>query len=172
MADLPGQVRSMRPDAATALEEMYAAGNKATGKTMVTVSGYRSYAKQKKIYANKLEKVGKKEKADEYVARPGASEHQLGMAMDVGQRGTGSNLNANFGKTASGKWIRENCWQYGFILRYDEGWEDITGYEFEPWHVRYVGKEHAKAMFEQHIPMETYLKDLRRQRLLAIVDSE
>ena len=85
-AQVPGQVRQMRDEAATALEEMYAACLEETGKQLISVSGYRSYAKQNALYKAKLQRVGGKvEKAQEYVAPPGASEHHLGLAMDVGQ---------------------------------------------------------------------------------------
>ena len=133
-------------------------------------SGYRSYQKQKNIYNNKLKSVGgSEEKADEYVARPGASEHQLGMAMDVGQRNSSAGLTSSFADTKGGAWIAENCWRFGFILRYQEGWEDITGYSYEPWHVRYVGLEHAQAMHEANVPMETYMEDLREQVMIDLL---
>ena len=100
---------------------------------------------------------GSVEKADEYVARPGASEHQTGLVMDVGQKSDKVNLTGGFGATKGGKWVAEHCWEYGFIIRYQKGWEEITGYEYEPWHVRYVGKAYAKAIFESGEPMEIYV---------------
>ena len=168
-AQVTGQLRNMREDAACALEEMFAACKEEIGVTLTSVSGYRSYSKQSTIYNNKLKRVGgSKEKADEYVARPGASEHQLALAMDVGQKST-TNLTSSFGNTKGGAWVRENCWRFGFILRYQEGWEDITGYQYEPWHVRYVGKENAALIQEANVPLETYLVDIRGQTLLDIV---
>ena len=144
-ADVPGQIRQMRQEAALALEEMFDACKKDIGITLKAVSGYRSYARQETIYNNKLERVhGSVEKADEYVARPGASEHQTGLVMDVGQKSDKVNLTGGFGATKGGKWVAEHCWEYGFIIRYQKGWEEITGYEYEPWHVRYVGK-HPRA---------------------------
>lgn len=170
-ADVQGQVRTMRDDAAAALEQMYADCLKDDKIRLTSVSGYRSYGKQQTIYSNKLDRVGSKAKADEYVARPGASEHQLGLAMDVGQKGK-TNLSEAFAKFGGGKWIRENCWKYGFIIRYQEGWEDVTGYEYEPWHVRYVGKETAAALHEENMPLEEYLINLRTERLLQIVQKK
>lgn len=168
-AEVKGQVRILRQEAAAALEEMYAACKEEGGLTLTSISGYRSYGKQSTIYQNKLERVnGSKAKADQYVARPGASEHQLGLAMDVGQQGK-SNLSAAFATTGGGKWIRENCWKYGFILRYDEGWEDVTGYQYEPWHIRYVGKDAARAIHENEMPLENYLLLLRQERLMDMV---
>ncbi len=166
MTNVPGQVRRMRPDASAALEEMYAACLAETGKTLVAVSGYRDYDKQARLYQNKLKSVGNKvEKADEYVARPGTSEHQLALAMDVGQANAKNNLMDSFGKTEGGVWVRENCWRFGFILRYGEAWESVTGYRYEPWHVRYVGKEAAAAIHETPMPLETYLL-MHREKLL------
>ena len=172
VADVPGQVRSMRADAAAALEEMFAACKADIGVTIKSVSGYRSYQTQATIYQRKVNNVGSKTKADEYVARPGASEHQLGLAMDVGQKSDKVNLSSSFGKTKGGKWVAEHCWEYGFILRYQEGWEDVTGYKFEPWHVRYVGKENAKLIHEADMPLETYLLLLRQEVLMDIVLGE
>ena len=171
-ASVPGQVRRMRPEAAAALEEMFAACKADIGVTLTAVSGYRSYEKQSAIYSKKLKSVGGREaKADEYVARPGASEHQLGMAMDVGQSGK-VNLTAGFGNTQGGKWVREHCWEYGFILRYEEEWEDITGYKYEPWHVRYVGKENAAKIYENLMPLETWLTILRTETMLDMLITE
>lgn len=171
-AQVQGNVRQMRPDAAAALEEMFAACREETGLNMVTISGYRSYKTQSNIYDRKLRNVGSVAKADEYVARPGASEHQLGLAMDVNQRARESGLTSSFGNTATGKWLRDNCWRFGFILRYQEGWEAVTGYNFEPWHVRYVGKEYAKAIYEMDMPLETFMLALRESVLMEIVAAE
>ena len=148
MSDVPGQVRRMRPDAAAALREMFQAG----------------------IYAHTLRSVKKDEaKAQEYVAPPGASEHQSGLAMDIGQKHK-IHLEESFRDTAGGIWCRENCWRFGFILRYDEGWEDITGYKFEPWHFRYVGKEYAKEIHEANIPLETWLISHRAEVLRQLIE--
>ena len=171
-AQVQGNVRQMRLDAAAALEEMFAVCREETGLNMVTISGYRSYKTQSNIYDRKLRNVGSAAKADEYVARPGASEHQLGLAMDVNQRARESGLTSSFGNTVTGKWLRDNCWRFGFILRYQEGWEAVTGYNFEPWHVRYVGKEYAKAIYEMDVPLETFMLALRESVLMEIVAAE
>ena len=160
--------KSMRAAAATAFEEMAEACKKETGKQLTCVSGFRSYETQRNLYANKLKKVKTEAKADEYVARPGASEPQLGLARDVGQVQEQSLVRA-FGDTVGGKWIRENCWRFGFILRYGEEWESITGYKYEPWHVRYVGLETSTAIHEDPVPFETYLLRLREERLTDIL---
>lgn len=171
-ANVPGQLQDMRADAAAALEEMFAACKAEIGVTLKAVSGYRSYQRQATIYQNKLDRVKTKEKADQYVARPGASEHQLALAMDVGQKSDDVNLTSSFGRTKGGKWVAENCWRFGFILRYQEGWEDVTGYEYEPWHVRYVGLENARLIHEADMPLETYLLMLREEVLLGILLGE
>ena len=165
------ETEDLKQEAALALEEMFDACKKDIGITLKAVSGYRSYARQETIYNNKLERVhGSVEKADEYVARPGASEHQTGLVMDVGQKSDKVNLTGGFGATKGGKWVAEHCWEYGFIIRYQKGWEEITGYEYEPWHVRYVGKENARRIHEQEMPLEEYLQIVRNERLLGIVE--
>ena len=168
-AQVPGQVRQMRDEAATALEEMYAACLEETGKQLISVSGYRSYAKQNALYKAKLQRVGGKvEKAQEYVAPPGASEHHTGLAMDIGQRDK-KHLDAKFADTKGGIWCKENCWRFGFILRYGEEWEDITGYKYEPWHFRYVGKEKAKEITEANVPYETWMTGYRTEIIKGLL---
>ena len=171
-AQVPGQVRQMRPEAAAALEEMYAACKEETGATLISVSGYRSYTKQKNLFAAKLRRVNNKvEKAQEYVAPPGASEHHLGLAMDVGQLNKAA-LTEKFADTVGGIWVKENCWRFGFILRYGEEWESVTGYKYEPWHFRYVGKELAKEIHDANVPFETWLIDYRVRVLQNMLKGE
>ena len=167
LTDMQGKVREMRDDAAAALERMAADCKAETGEIIVSVSGYRSYQTQATIYQRKKENVGVK-KADQYVARAGASEHQLGLAMDLGWKDY-QGTSEKFVRSKAGKWTTENCWKYGFILRYQAGWEDITGYNQEEWHFRYVGEEHAKAIYENQMPLETYLILLRQEVLMDIV---
>ena len=167
VTEIQGKVREMREDAAAALEKMAADCKEATGEILVSVSGYRSYQTQATIYQRKKESVGQK-RADQYVARAGASEHQLGLAMDLGwddYHGTSE----KFPRSKAGKWTHENCWKYGFILRYQAGWEEITGYNQEEWHFRYVGLEHAKAIYENQMPLENYLLLVRQDALMDIV---
>lgn len=171
-AQVPGQVREMRAEAAAALEEMYTACLEETGYQLISVSGYRSYSKQEKLYRAKLQRVGgKKELAEEYVAPPGASEHHLGLAMDIGQQSKPT-LNEKFAETEGGIWARENCWRFGFILRYGEEWEDITGYKYEPWHFRYVGKDLAKEIHDAGVPFETWLTEYRVRVLRELLKEE
>lgn len=153
-----GSSVKMRPQAAKMLEMMFedAAQN---GHVLVAVSGYRSFDTQRLIYQRKIKTAGSVEKAQLLVAPPGTSEHQLGLAMDVGRRSS-DKLNASFGRSKEGQWVRENAHRFGFIIRYKAEWTDITGYADEPWHLRYVGVPHATAIFERDIPLERYVSEL------------
>ncbi|MEE5993052.1 MAG: M15 family metallopeptidase [Oscillospiraceae bacterium] len=113
-------------------------------------SGYRDYEFQVKCYESIVSAYGK-EYADTYSARPGYSEHQTGYTIDC------NTINDEFGETDEGKWLAENCHKYGFIIRYPKGKENITGYSYESWHIRYVGVEDATAMYEQGLTLEEYL---------------
>ena len=156
--NLTGLSQSMREDAATALEAMFAAA-KEEGIRLSTVSGYRSYSKQNTLYDRKVQSAGV-EIADSLVAWPGSSEHQLGLAMDIAKSGS-SNLNSRFASTEEGQWVAENAYRFGFIVRYPEGMEEITGYSYEPWHIRYVGETYARAIYESGLPMDLFVSQLR-----------
>ncbi len=133
-------------------------------------SGYRPYSEQNFFYTKKVNyyriSYGKKEaeeKAAAIVAPPGKSEHQTGLAMDITTRDllkTGNHLVEAFAGTPQGIWINKNCWKYGFVIRYQAGKENLTGIISEPWHLRYVGKSHSKAMFEKKLCLEEYLSQL------------
>lgn len=122
-------------------------------------STYRSIEYQKGLYEksiNKYLKQGKSQEeaqklTDEYINRPGTSEHHLGLAVDF------NNVDEGFENTKAYKWLLENASDYGFILRYPKEKENITGIEYEPWHWRYVGPEHAKKMKEQNLCLEEYV---------------
>lgn len=121
------------------------------GISLSVISGYRSYSRQNTIYNNYVSRDGKA-KADTYSARAGHSEHQTGLAADI------NSLSQSFKNTKEGQWLNEHCSEYGFIIRYPEGKESITGYIFEPWHIRYVGKELASALYNNGdwITLEEY----------------
>ena len=114
-------------------------------------SGYRSYNRQKTLYNNYVSNDGKEE-ADTYSARPGHSEHQSGLALDV------NTVDDSFANTEEAKWLVENCYKYGFILRYPKGKSNETGYKYEPWHFRYVGEDLATKLYNNGnwITMENY----------------
>ncbi len=135
----------MREEAARALENLFDAAEE-EGLYLYAISGYRSYSTQKSIY----------NPYSGYSAPPGASEHQLGLAMDITLAEYGSRLYVKFGQSKEGIWVKENAHKYGFIVRYLEGKEDITGYKYEPWHIRYLGIELATELFEKGITLEEY----------------
>ena len=153
-----GEATLLRRDAALALEEMFAAAEE-EGLYLSAVSGYRSYGQQAAIHERKVQRVGKKQ-ALRVSAPAGCSEHQLGLAMDLGTR-KDTSLTEAFGKTPEGQWVAENCWRFGFIIRYKAEWEDVTGYAYEPWHIRYVGREHAQRIYQMDIPFEYYIAQVR-----------
>ena len=156
-----GSAILMRSEAAAALEELFAAAKDEAGLTLYAASGYRSYGTQSAIFERKIKNTGSREKAQRLVAPPGASEHQLGLAMDLKATPT-SNLSASFAKTKQGQWVAENAHRFGFIIRYKEEWTDITGYAYEPWHIRYIGVAHATAVHMLNIPYETYYEQVIR----------
>lgn len=135
--------------AQAALNEMIN-GAKAEGINLFLKSGFRSYSTQETLYNNYVARDGVAE-ADRYSARPGHSEHQTGLAFDL------NSLEQSFGDTKEGKWLEQNCWKYGFIIRYPKNKESITGYMYEPWHVRYLGKDVAKSVYESGLCLEEYL---------------
>jgi len=147
--------KNMRREAGSALEKMFLAAQ-ASGLTLVAVSGYRSYATQQTIFNNKVSLVGFTN-AVKVSAQPGQSEHQTGLAMDVSCWSQGAQLTTAVGDTPEGKWLAQNAKDYGFIIRYQLGKETITGYSYEPWHVRYVGVTHAKAIAAGNLTLEEYL---------------
>ena len=113
-------------------------------------SGYRSYSDQEKIYDNYVKEDGQ-EKADTYSAKPGHSEHQTGLCIDV------NTIDDAFGYTQESAWLAAHAHEYGFIIRYPQGKEDITGYQYEPWHIRYVGSKIAKKIYSSGQCLEEYL---------------
>lgn len=125
---------------------------------LTAFSTFRDFNRQKVLYEGYVAKDGE-EKADRYSARPGFSEHQTGLAFDIGETGAEQHwAAASFGDTEAGKWVAENAHRFGFILRYPEGKEQLTGYMHESWHFRYVGKEVAKEIYEAEITLEEYLE--------------
>ena len=140
---------SLTIEAKNAFDEMQKSASNDNIKLWIA-SGYRSYSLQTSLYNNYVLKDGK-EKADTYSARPGHSEHQTGLAMDL------NIIDSSFEGTPEAIWIASNCYKYGFIVRYPKGKENITGYKYEPWHVRYLGKDIAKKVYESGKTLEEYL---------------
>lgn len=122
----------------------------AEGLNLYISSGFRSYEYQAQLYQRYADRDGY-EKADTYSARAGYSEHQTGLAFDL------NTIDDSFANTPEGKWVAENCWKYGFILRYPKGKEAQTGYQYEPWHLRYLGEDMAKKVYDSGLCLEEYL---------------
>lgn len=141
----------LRPEAAQAFRLMADAARE-EGVSLCSVSAYRSYKTQISTYGHYLRQY-RQETVDTFSARAGHSEHQTGLALDIN---TASSRD-HFETTEAFAWLQENCTQYGFILRYGQGKEHITGYRFEPWHYRYVGVETAQACMDQGLAFEEYL---------------
>ena len=146
------------------LEAMFEAA-RADGRSPMICSAFRAWDTQVSLYQNKIGRVMNEEglneedaaiKAATVVAKPGTSEHQIGLALDI-VSSEYTNLDEGQMETEDQKWLMENSWKYGFILRYPLDKSDITGVIFEPWHYRYVGKKAAKEITEQNLTLEEYL---------------
>lgn len=146
----------MRKEAAEALEKLFAQARQ-ENVDILGQSAYRSYATQKATFARLTKKYGGEEKANTVSAYPGQSEHQTGLAIDITSKRMGNTLEEEFGETPEGKWLAENASKYGFIIRYPKGKESITGYSYEPWHIRYVGEKIAREITEKSLTLEEYL---------------
>ena len=149
--------KQMQREAAEALEKLFAKAEE-DGIELRAVSGYRSYATQKAIFERNAELKGEEE-ANRTSAYPGQSEHQTGLAMDVSAASVNYALEEVFGETAEGIWLAENAASFGFIIRYPQDKEDITGYKYEPWHLRYLGVDIAEFVTEQGLTLEEFLEE-------------
>ena len=135
--------------ALNAFNTMKAAAKK-EGINLFIISGFRSYETQKGLYNNYVKQYGQAA-TDTFSAKPGHSEHQTGLAFDL------NSLDDNFGNTKEGKWLANNCHKYGFIIRYPKNKQSITGYQYEPWHVRYLGVDVATKVYNSGLCLEEYL---------------
>lgn len=148
-AYVPGQLvrvqgERLRAQAADAYKQ-FAKAAKAAGVNVMPISGYRSFSEQASLYESYVRQYGQAT-ADTLAARPGYSEHQTGLAMDIGNASGICALQACFANTPAGRWAAEHGWEYGFIIRYPSGAGATTGYTYEPWHLRYVGRAIAEDM--------------------------
>lgn len=144
------------PTAKQAMDTLILAAKQA-GYSIVAFSSFRSYDYQKGLYDKYVARDGQVN-ADRYSARPGHSEHQTGLAFDVGEVGREDLwLTSEFGETPAGQWLATNAHHYGFILRYPKGKEAITGFMYESWHFRYLGVELATKVYESGLTLEEYL---------------
>jgi D-alanyl-D-alanine carboxypeptidase len=146
--------RLMRKEMAEALKKMFAAAKK-DGIALAGVSAYRSYATQEALFNAYVQQDGL-EKAKTYSAVPGTSEHETGLAIDVSGSDGKCAAEDCFGDTKESKWLEQHAAEYGFIIRYPKGKEAITGYQYEPWHIRYVGQAAAQEIAKRGITLEEY----------------
>ena len=150
----------LRKECNEALNTMFDAAL-ADGCTLYVKSAYRSYQTQNTMYANRLDKVGRD---DGVVAYPGASDHQTGLGIDIlnyewtQQEG----MRPEFGEETEAKWMAAHCHEYGFIIRYMEDKQEITGIIYEPWHLRYVGKEAAAYIMSNHLSLEEFTEEYEK----------
>lgn len=142
------------PVARSAFNQMKAGASK-SGISLTAFSGYRSYAYQTTLYNNYVRNYGQAQ-ADRFSAKPGFSEHQTGLAFDIGGPNTAHWAEDSFANTKEAKWLASNAQKYGFILRYPKGKEAITGYMYESWHFRYVGKDLATKVKASGKTLEEY----------------
>lgn len=146
--------RQMRKEAAQALENLFAAAKK-ENINLAGVSGYRSYETQKTLFTYYVNTQGE-EMARKFSAEPGQSEHQTGLAMDVTSSDGKCAAEDCFADTPEAKWLAQHSVEFGFIVRYPKGKESVTGYNYEPWHIRYVGNKIAKDVANKGITLEEY----------------
>lgn len=146
----------LRQEAAEALESLFAQAE-ADGIELTAVSGYRTYRTQEALFNYYVQQDGEA-KARQYSAYPGTSEHQTGLTMDVSSPSINNVISteAGFEETEAGKWLAEHAPHFGFIIRYPEGKEHITGYVYEPWHIRYVGLPLAQLLSEHDLTLEEF----------------
>lgn len=145
----------MTPEAGEALALLFDAAYDEAKLTLYGVSAYRSYSRQYTIYATNLVTQGIAH-TNRYSAAPGRSEHQTGLAIDISCASEGFGLETTFADTPEGIWVAENAHRFGFILRYPKDKEHITGYNYEPWHIRYVGTELAGYLYETGLTLDEY----------------
>lgn len=158
----------LRKEAANALTQMFAAAKK-DGAELSCSSGYRSYANQKNIYDQHVASMGAQQ-ANEISSKPGQSEHQTGLTMDLTCSAMDGDLQQSFINTKEGKWVAAHAHEYGFIVRFPKGKEQETGYEYEPWHVRYLGKSLATKVYRSGLSYEAYLD--RNNKAAKVVTSK
>lgn len=155
-ADINNEANYLRKVAADALTSLFNAAKNEKGYKLIARSGYRSYKTQMNLYNNYVKNDGQYY-ADLYSARAGHSEHQTGLAIDITSSSVNQGLSTAFGQTKEGAWVAQNAHRFGFIIRYPNGRTAETGYEYEPWHLRYIGVEAATYIYENNLILEDYL---------------
>jgi D-alanyl-D-alanine carboxypeptidase len=127
------------------------------GVDLRVVSAYRSYDQQASLYASYVQQYGV-DQANTFSAQPGHSQHQLGTVIDFSTKDLNYTLDQSFSSTKAGQWLSANAYKYGFFISYPKGQDSVTGYEFEPWHFRYVGVQNALNLKQSGLGMQTYLQ--------------
>ncbi|WEO77655.1 D-alanyl-D-alanine carboxypeptidase family protein [Cryobacterium sp. SO2] len=140
----------LRQEASDAVVALFAAFTAETGLALQSQSAYRSFEAQTRVYDGDVANLGQAG-ADLSTARPGTSEHQTGLTIDISAQPPQCSLDACFGDTPHGQWLAANAWRFGFLLRYPADKVGITGYEFEPWHFRYIGIDLATEMHNTNV---------------------
>ena len=148
----------LRKEAHDALLQMFAAA-KEDGCTLYVKSAYRSYQTQNTMYYNRLERNNGRD--DGWVSYPGASDHQTGLGLDVLNYAwtQKDGMNAEFGNAKEAQWMAEHCHEYGFVIRYQQDKQEITGINYEPWHLRYVGLACADYMYRNNLSLEEFTEE-------------
>ena len=154
-----GEKRLMRKEAAYYLEKLFVRAQ-GDGIQLAAVSGYRSFERQRNIYQTSLRRKGL-EHTQKYIAVPGCSEHQTGLAMDVSCKCLDYELEEEFETTKEGVWLNKNASLFGFVIRYPKNKEGITGYAYEPWHIRYVTCPLAYYLNKMGITLEEYYAQMK-----------
>lgn len=156
LVEVAGSNQQLRKEAAEAFEAFYQAA-KNQGIACYIISGYRTNDTQALYWQRQIEISGE-EYASLYSAYPGRSEHQLGLAVDISNQLTGNRLTEQVANSDIGKFIISDGYKYGFILRYPQDKVSITNYGYEPWHMRYVGKETAEKIYQSNLTLEEYIE--------------
>jgi LAS superfamily LD-carboxypeptidase LdcB len=145
--------KQLRKEAAQALELLFTAA-KQNNLSLMGVSGYRSYQRQAQIYARNIQLSPT---MAQFSAPPGSSEHQTGLTIDLSAASNNYQLSQSFATTPEGQWLAQTAPEFGYIIRYQQGKENITGYQAEPWHIRYVGIDAAQIIAQLGLTLEEYL---------------
>ena len=157
----PNETQRMRETAARSLEAMFAVAREDADLELWIVNGYRSFEGQATQHQNAIDTYGR-EAAEHMSARAGHSEHQTGLAVNVSAGSVGALLTEDFSNAPEGIWLRENAHYFGFIIRHPDGSRTLTGVDYEPWNIRYVGVEAATYMFENDLVLEQYVFPIPR----------
>ena len=165
----------LNDEAAASLARMLADMEEELGEAPMVVSTYRSYERQEEVYNRDVNSAVESgvdiadaiKGTSRYIALPGASEHQTALAVDLSNDGS---LEENFIETEAGVWIKENCHNYGFVVRYPKEKEKYTGIGYEPWHIRYLGQPFSDILYENDWCLEEFIAYMKRNKYMLWID--